>query len=181
MTSPKMKNLRVGVFIDGSNIFWGSKKSGIKIDFEKLKEYLNKYFSPIMFNYYGCEDNKPNGEKYVKSAKEQKKFHQNLESFGYKVIRKDLKHMACGVVKCDMDIELTMDLRKHEDDIDCIILLTGDSDYLSVIEYYWKSGKYIRIFSFKELLSWELKAFTINHSRCNYKLINEIKGKIERF
>jgi hypothetical protein len=30
MTSPKIKDLRVGVFIDGSNMLWGSKASGKK-------------------------------------------------------------------------------------------------------------------------------------------------------
>jgi uncharacterized LabA/DUF88 family protein len=79
-----------------------------------------------------------------------------------------------------MDIEIVMDLRNYEDDIDCIILFSGDSDYLKAVEYYWLKGKFIRFFSFEELLSWELKTFAINNPRCNYKLINEIREKIER-
>jgi len=180
MVSSKVKKLKAGVFIDGSNMLWGSKISGIKVDFLKLKKHLKKQFSPVVFNYYACEDNNPKNKKYQIQAENQKKFYRKLEGFGYKVERKELKHLACGDTKCDMDVELTMDLRNYENDLDCIILFSGDSDYFKVVQYYWTIGKYIRIFSFEELLSWELKTFAINNPRCNYKLIDEIKSEIER-
>lgn len=179
MPSEKIKTLRTGVFIDGSNMLWGSKASGIKVDWQKMKNYLKSKYSPVVLNYYACEDNNPKPEYLIQSSN-QKKFYHKLEGMGYKVIRKQLKHLVCGDTKCDMDIELTMDIRKYENDLDCIIIFTGDSDYLPAIEYYWNEGKYIRIFSFEELLAWELKTFCINNPRCNFKKINEIKTEIER-
>lgn len=180
MTSDLVKKQKTGVFIDGSNMLWGSKESGIKIDWQKMKDFLEESFSPIVFNYYACEDNNPSTDKYLERTKSHKKFLNKLEGIGYKVIRKDLKHLQCGKTKCDMDVELTMDIRNYEKDINCIILFTGDSDYLSAVEYYWNSGMYIRIFSFEELLSWELKTFAIKNPRCSYKTINSIKDKISR-
>ncbi len=161
-------------------MFWGSRHSGIKLDWQKLKDYLKKRYSPVVFNFYGCEDNNPKSEEYRRAAEKHKNFHKKLEGMGYKVIRKELKHLAGGVTKGDMDVELAMDLRNYENDIDCIILFTGDSDHLTTVNYYWNSGKSIRVFSFEEVLSWELKMFAINNPRCNYKLINEIRDEVER-
>jgi len=180
MTSNKMKKVKTGVFFDGSNMLWGSKESGIKIDFNKLKKYIKKHYSPTIFNYYACEDNNPTTERYKIQSEKQKKFYRKLEGMGYKVIRKDLKHFGDGQTKCDMDVEITMDIRNYENDIDCIILFSGDSDFIKVVEHYFDAGKHIRIFSFKELISWELKTFAINNPRCSYRLLNEIRDQIER-
>lgn len=173
MVKENMKNLRVGVFIDGSNMLWSSIHSGINIDWQKMKTYLKNKYAPTVFNFYACEDNNPKPQ-YAAKALKQKKFYNKLEGMGYKMIRKELKHLVCGDTKCDMDIELIMDIRNYEDDIDVIILFTGDSDYLSAIQYYHSKGKYIRIFSFRESISWELKTFAITNPRCSYKLINEL-------
>lgn len=175
-----MSKARVGVFIDGSNTFWGSKHSGIRLDFQKIRDYLDKYYQPVFFNYYGCEDNSPSTPEYALQSNKQKKFHKKLEGIGYNVKRKTLKHLGCGDTKCDMDVELSMDIRNYESDIDCIVLFSGDSDYLNVVEYYWNTGKYIRIIAFAESLSWELKTFAINHPRCSYKVINEIVDQVSR-
>jgi len=179
MTSKLVKNKKAGVFIDGSNMLWGSKNSGIKLDWFKVKEYLKENYNVSFFNYYACEDNNPT-IGYEESALRQKKFLNKLEGMGYSVIRKELKHLSCGDTKCDMDVELVMDIRNFEDDIDCIIIFAGDSDYLAMVQYYWNKGKHIRIFSFEEGLSWELKVFSIEKPRCSYKLLNEIRDKIER-
>ena len=179
MTSDRIKVLRVGVFIDGSNMLWGSRASGIRIDWEKMRTYLKNRFNVVVLNFYAGEDNSPKPEHLQRSLN-QKKFHRKLEKLGYSLIRKPLKHMASGAIKCDMDIEITMDIRTYENDIDCIILLSGDSDYLPVVDYYWKTGKHIRIFAFKESLSWELRTFCLNKPRCNFKQIHEIRKEIER-
>jgi uncharacterized LabA/DUF88 family protein len=179
MVNSKVKKIKAGIFIDGSNMLWGSKNSGIRLDWEKVMKYIKTNYSPVVFNYYACEDNNPKPE-YKDKSLGQKKFYKKLEGIGYSVIRKELKHLACGKTKCDMDVELAMDLRNYEDDIDCIIIFAGDSDYMPVVDYYWNHGKYIRIFSFEESLSWELKTFAINKPRCSYKKINEIRSELER-
>ncbi|MEX2405685.1 MAG: NYN domain-containing protein [Candidatus Paceibacterota bacterium] len=179
MVSSQVQNARSGVFIDASNIFWGAREADFRIDFTKLKEYLDARFSPTFLNYYCCEDENPSTPEFARRAEGQKDFHNLLEGIGYSVIRKPLKHIKGGGTKCDVDVDIAVDLRNYEDDIDCIILFSGDSDYLPMVEYYWKAGKFIRIFSYEELLSWELKTFGIKHPRCNYKILNEIRSEIE--
>ena len=174
MASSNVKKVKAGVFIDGSNMFWGSRESQIKIDWLKMKQHLEKHYKPQVFNYFGCEDTNPS-EQYKEAAERQQKYYNKLAGMGYDIKRKSLKKYGCGDTKCDMDLELVMDLRKYEDDLDCFIIFTGDSDFLPVVEKYWEEGKFIRIYSFEELLSWELKTFAINNPRCNYRIINDLE------
>ena len=187
MTSTKVKHLRTGVFIDGSNLLWAMKakddngvRKNYNICFKKLKEFLKNNYSPVFYNYYVCVDTAPVREPYITSATKAKKFHNFLEGIGYNVKKKDLKILKCGDTKCDTDVEVVMDLHKHAADIDNIILFTGDSDFKSAIEGFHSQGKHIRVYSFKSSLSWELKEFSIQNTRCNYKLLDELRDKLER-
>ena len=173
------KQVKTGVFIDGSNMLWGSKESGIKVDWQKMHGHLREKYNPDIFNFFGCEDLDPD-EKHKRAAQKQQEFYTKLTEIGYQVKRKALKKYKSGGTKCDMDLELVMAMRKYENDFDRFVIFTGDSDFLPVIKYYWQAGKQLTIYSFQELLSWELKLFTINHTGCNYHLINKIKIEIER-
>lgn len=186
MTSNKIKKVRTGVFIDGSNLFWAvnmrdrntGEKIHFQICFEKLKKYLKRQYSPVFYNYYACEDNKPRNEIYEKKALGQKKFHNKLDGLGYNVSRKDLKYIGKNT-KGDTDIEIAMDMNKLVNDYDNIVLFSGDSDFLSAIKFFHSIGKYIRIYSFNKTLSWELKDFAIKNPRCNYKLLDELRSELE--
>jgi uncharacterized LabA/DUF88 family protein len=187
MTNEKAKKLRAGVFIDGSNLFWAMNKKNsngesvnYKISFGKLKDYLKKRFSPVFYQYYACEDDKPSSySDYEVRAQGQKKFHQKLEGLGYTVIRKSLKHLNCGSTKCDMDVEIAMAMHKYIDDYDLIILISGDSDFHTAIETFHGMGKSVRIFSFSTNLSWELREFAIKNPRSSFKLFDDLKSEIE--
>jgi len=188
MTSTKVRALRTGIFIDGSNLLWAvkdidsktGKKKNYNICFTKLKSYLKSKYSPVFYNYYVCVDTKPLKEPYITRAGKAKKFHDFLEGQGYNVKKKDLKILKCGDTKCDTDIEVVMDLHKYVNDIDNIILFTGDSDFKTAVEGFHAQGKHIRIYSFKSNLSWELKEFAIKNPRCNYILLDDLKDKLER-
>lgn len=180
MTSNKVRKIKTGVFIDGSNLFWASKKGlGWRIDFKKLKKYLKKHYSPIFFNYYGCEDIRPSTENFKRKAKGQEKFYNILDGLGYNVEKKPLKYLNCNETKCDTDVEITVDMKNSLDDLDNIILFSGDSDFLKIINDCHSKGKHIRIYSFKETLAWELKMFAIKNPRCNYRLLDELKSELE--
>lgn len=182
MSSNKVKNVRTGIFIDGSNINWALKNLGEEkwmIDYIKLRKYLKKHYTPIFYNYYGCVDEDPSSERFKLRADKQIKFYKKLEGFGYNVITKPLKYLSTGATKGDMDVEITVDMMNSLDDVDNIILFSGDSDFLSMVKDAHSDGKYIRIFSLEGSLSWELKTFAIKNPRCNYIIIDKLKSEIE--
>ena len=179
MTSDRIKKTRAGVFIDGSNLLWGQKSAGWSLDFQKLKTYLEHAYRPTFFNYYGCVDVKPSNDVFRSRAVEQEKFYKKLNGVGYSIITKPLKYIQ-GHTKGDMDVEIVVDIHKRINDIDTIILCSGDSDYLRAVEDFHSMGKFIRIFSFKSFLSWELKEFSIKNARCNYKIFDDLKSQLEK-
>ena len=141
---------------------------------------MKKNYSPVFYNYYVCEDNISKIEPYLSRANKQKDFIKKLEGFGYNVKKKDLKILKDGGAKCDTDVEIVMDFHKYATDIDNIILFSGDSDFKSAVEAFHGMGKHIRVYAFKTSLSWELKDFAIKNPRCNYRLLDDLRDKIER-
>ncbi|MFZ2154357.1 MAG: NYN domain-containing protein [Candidatus Moraniibacteriota bacterium] len=181
MTSSKVKKITCGVYIDGSNIFGGQKEAGWWIDFDKLKKHLKSNYRPLFFNYYGGVDKSPSNIEYKKKADSQQRFYDKLNGWGYNVITKPLKYIQTGdgiKTKCDMDVEISMDMR-DDNDSELIIIFTGDSDYCHCLNKIHSGGKFIRIYSFKERLSWELKDFAIKKPRCNYRLLDEMREEVE--
>ena len=68
------------VFIDASNILYSQKTLGWKIDYIKLKKYLENQSPVISFNYYTGK---------IGTFEKQSKFINKLESVGYTVISKE--------------------------------------------------------------------------------------------
>lgn len=180
MTSNKVKRIEAGVFIDGSNMFYGMNDSKVNwnIDYLKLKDHLRKRYKPKFYKYYGCIDEIPKTEKYVKRAKGTKKFYNKLEGNGYDVITKPLKYIGDST-KCDMDVDIVCDVKDLMIDINNIILFSGDSDFLRLVEDCHQEGKHIRIYSFKHMLAWEMKKFAIDNTRCNYIFLDDLKKELE--
>lgn len=190
MTSAGVQKARSGVFIDGANLFWAGRsleaegKERWTIDFLKLKEYLKQKYSPAFFKFYDCVDEKPTNAKYVERAVGSSNFHKKLSGYGYDVILKPLKyiqdkHTKKIFTKGDMDVAIVVDIKNALSDIDNVILFSGDSDFLPVVQDAHAAGKYIRVYSYQHTLAWELKDFAIKNVRCNYMLIDGLRDKLD--
>lgn len=153
------------------------------IDYDKLKLFLKDKYRPVFYRYFGATDNAPKTEEFARRAESQKRKYAKLSGFGYDVITKPLKYIKQdnGAIKTkgDMDIELTMSIFDSLNDMDTIVLFGGDCDYLPVVERLHAHGKYIRIYSFDKLLSWELRTFAMRSPRCNFVLLDELKDELE--
>lgn len=190
MTSTRVKAVRSGIFIDGSNLFWASKaleeegKERWSIDYLKLKQYLKGRYSPVFHKYYGCVDVTPSNAIFQARALGAEKFHKKLGGFGYDVILKPLKYIRdkkTGEIntKGDMDVSISIDIKNSLNDLDNLILFSGDSDFLPVVEDAHQQGKYVRIYSYEHTLAWELKEFAIKNARCNYMLLDDLRNQLE--
>lgn len=179
MTSKNARKAKAGVFIDGSNLFFAQKdEDNYYIDFEKLKKHLKQHYSPMFYNYYSGVDLKPRTLEFEEKAKKALRFHNKLNGIGYNVVTKPLKYIG-NKTKCDMDVEISMAMRDALDDVDNIILISGDSDFLTAVQHCHGKNKYIRIYSFRNFLSWELKEFALKQPRCNFRIFDDLKDEIE--
>lgn len=157
---------KLGIFIDGANIYYGSKKSGWKLDFNKIKKLFDSIFDIKVFNYYAALPNKAD-----KSYADSKRYLDIIKKFA-KVITKPLKYIN-GEKKGNVDIEITLDVVRNLDSLDEIIIFTGDSDYFELWKYvFLEKGKKIRFASFKGNLAFELK-------KTKYLILEKIREFVE--
>ena len=181
------KEFRSGVFIDGSNLMWGSlrmeKSKRWFVDFTKFKAHLENEYRPLFFQYYGIVDTMPRTVRLRSRAQAQVRLYAKMQAMGYEVVTKPLKYIKCDdgtfTTKGDMDVELTMGILKALNNLDRIILVSGDSDYLAPVKLVQSQGKSVVILSFQKLLSWELRYFAVKNERCDYKTLESLRGQIE--
>jgi len=139
---------RVGVFVDVQNLYYSAKNLyHAKVDFGKvLKEAVGprKLIRAIA---------------YVIQAQlpEEKKFFAALSSQGFEVKMKDLQVFITGDKKGDWDVGLTIDAIKIAPQLDVVVFVSGDGDYVPVIEYLKYHGTQVEVIAFGETSSARLR------------------------
>ncbi len=84
-------------------------------------------------------------------------FFEALEKAGLELRMKDLQIYAGGLKKGDWDVGLTVDVIRMMPFLDVIILVTGDGDYIPLVNYIkWAGGRVVEIASFRRSASSKL-------------------------
>ena len=164
-----LKSKKVGVFCDDSNLYHAYKKYGWRVDFEKLGKLLKEYCNLQFINYHlaipdksddvfrGTQSFLPKLEPYVTLKKKLLKYTPVAGKF---------------MKKADTDVEITLDVVRNIDNLDVIIIMSGDSDFLELKNYAIKDkDKSILFMSYEENMAWELR-------QCWHLYINRIKDEI---
>ena len=90
--------------------------------------------------------------------------------------QKELKYIPGKngfIKKGDVDINIAIDVIRNIDELDLVIILSGDSDYLELKNYIVKDkNKEIVFMSYRNNIAWELKQY------CNFILLDKIKDNI---
>jgi len=143
----KRSDQRVGVFVDVQNLYYSAKNLyGRKVNFgEVLKTAVasRKLIRAIA---------------YVVKAQniDEQKFFEALGSYGFEVKMKDLQIFYGGNKKGDWDIGIAMDAIRLSPKLDAVILVTGDGDFIPLVEYLRNHGQYIEIVTFRGSASTQL-------------------------
>src|SRR5262247_449093 len=135
---------RVGLFIDGANLYATAKSLAFDIDYKRLlalfrtKGYLVRAF------YYTAliEDQEYSSIRPLIDW---------LDYNGYSVVTKPTKEFVDSTgrrkVKGNMDIELAIDAMELADHIDHMVLFSGDGDFRSLVEAMQRKGVRVSIVS----------------------------------
>lgn len=163
---------RVGVFIDVQNLYYSAKNLfQAKVDFSKvLKEAVGPRKLIRAFAYV-----------IQAQLPEEKKFFTALDSQGFEVKMKDLQVFVTGDKKGDWDVGLTIDMIKVAPQLDVIVLVTGDGDYVPAIEYLQYHGTQVEVIAFAETTSSRLREIADNFTDLSenreHFLIREYKNR----
>ncbi len=176
-------NQRVGIFVDVSNLYHSAKNlyQG-RVNYAELIKHLVGGRQLIRAMAYvvrseGVEPQQPRGHMRMaekdqaaavslapgsptpngdgsNSASSESSFFEALEKAGLELRMKDLQIYAGGMKKGDWDVGLTVDVIRMMPFLDVIILVTGDGDYIPLINYVkWGGGRVVEVAAFRRSAS----------------------------
>ncbi|OHA41796.1 MAG: hypothetical protein A3G59_01040 [Candidatus Taylorbacteria bacterium RIFCSPLOWO2_12_FULL_47_20] len=120
------KDQRVGVFIDTQNMYHSAKNLyHARVNFGQLiKDAVAGRILIRALAYVVTTD-----------TNEEKAFFDALEKAGIETKTKDLQVFAGGAKKADWDVGLAVDAIKMAPKLDCVIIVSGDGDFIPVVDY----------------------------------------------
>lgn len=150
---------KVAIFIDGANMFHASNYLKIKIDYKKLIEILRKDRWLLRAYFYTGVPSGNLPKEVYEDFKKQKGFLNELQNLGIKVKTMPLKKTPEGFIEKGIDILIATDMVSlaFRNAYDTAILVSGDSDYVPVIEEIQSLGKRVENASFKRESSYNLR------------------------
>src|SRR6185503_15261665 len=139
MTVIKHKEQRVGVFIDTQNLYHSAR---------------NLYKARV--NFGNVLKDAVSGRKLVRAvayvitteAGDEKNFFEALTNLGIETKTKDLQIFHTGTKKGDWDVGLTVDAIKMAPRLDSVVIISGDGDFIPLVEYLQTMGVQVEVASF---------------------------------
>lgn len=144
----KFKEQRIGVLVDIQNLYYSARVLyGKKVSFKNVLQDAVSGRKLIRAIAYGI--------KTVEGQEE--KFFEALEKQGFEVKTKDLQIFPGGQKKGDWDVGIAVDAIKMSKSLDALVLVSGDGDYIPVVEYVQNTtGCIVEVMAFKESSSGKL-------------------------
>ncbi len=130
--------LRVGIFVDVQNIFYAAKSFNARLDFEKLLELSVGKRRLIRAIAYVVQS----------PDVDQSNFISMLQQKSYEVKRKDLRQRSDGSAKGDWDMGMAIDIMRFVNKLDVVVLVSGDGDFVPLIELVKTLGPRVEVISF---------------------------------
>jgi uncharacterized LabA/DUF88 family protein len=122
----KHKHQRVGVFIDTQNLYHSARNlHNARVHFGTILEKAVAHRELIRAVAYVI----------TTESGEERGFFDALTKMGIETKTKDLQIFGSGAMKADWDVGLAVDAIKLAPKLDAVILLSGDGDFVPLVEY----------------------------------------------
>ncbi|MDR4505794.1 MAG: NYN domain-containing protein [Candidatus Scalindua sp.] len=138
---------RLGIFVDVQNMFYSAKSlHQSKIDYSKLLLEIvdNRY----LIRAIAYAVHKPDVD--------QSSFTDALERLGYEIKTKELRLRPDGTAKGDWDMGIAIDSIAIAPKLDTIVLVSGDGDFVPLVEMLKAQGCRVEVVSFRRSTAIEL-------------------------
>src|SRR3979411_474953 len=135
---------RLGLFIDGANLYAAARALGFDIDYKKLLDLFASKGHLVRAFYYTAlvEDQEYSPIRPLVDW---------LDYNGYTMVTKPTKEftdpMGRRRIKGNMDIGLAIDMRERAQFIDHAILFSGDGDFRRLVEAVQRRGVRVSVVS----------------------------------
>lgn len=135
---------RIALFIDGANLYAAAKSLGFDMDYKRLLKLFQRQGRFVRALYYTAiaEDQEYSSIRPLIDW---------LDYNGFTMVTKPTKEFTDPTgrrkVKGNMDIELTVHAMQLSDQLDHIVLFSGDGDYRVLVEALQQRGKRVSVVS----------------------------------
>ena len=135
---------RVGLFIDGSNLYSTARSLNFDIDYKNLLDLFQSRSRLVRAFYYTAllddQDYSP-----IRPLVDW------LDYNGYNIVTKPTKEYTDAAgrrkIKGSMDIELATDMMEMADNLDHVVLFSGDGDFRRLVEAVQRKGLRVTVIS----------------------------------
>lgn len=137
-------NERLALFIDGANLYATSKSLGIDIDYKRLLHFFREKTRLIRASYYTAlaDDQEFSSVRPLVDW---------LDYNGFTMVTKPVKEFldASGrrKFKGNMDMELAVDAMRLANNVDHLVIFSGDGDFRSLVSALQTMGKRVSVVS----------------------------------
>ena len=148
MMLPKHKEQKVAVLIDVQNLYHSARNLyRSKVNFKEI--LLTAISGRKLIRAFG----------YVVRTKtgEEKPFFEALTKLGIETRVRDLQEFFGGLKKADWDVGITIDAVKTAPEVNTICLVSGDGDFIPLVEYLKNQGKRVEVLAFGKSASSRLR------------------------
>lgn len=135
---------RIGLFIDGSNLYAAARALGFDIDYKRLLNLFAAEGRLIRAFYYTAliEDQEYSPIRPLVDW---------LDYNGYTMVTKPTKEFTDAMgrrkIKGNMDIELAIDVMEMAPHLDHVVLFSGDGDFRRLVEAVQRKGVRVTVVS----------------------------------
>ena len=144
----KNKEQRLAILIDVQNMYHSAK---------------NLYKAKV--NFSKILDEAVSGRKLIRAfayvvrtkTGEEKPFFEALIKLGFETRVRDLQEYYGGLKKADWDVGISIDAVRIAPSVDTIVLVSGDGDFIQLVEYLKNQGKRVEVMAFGRSASSKIK------------------------
>ncbi|MFA7286345.1 MAG: NYN domain-containing protein [Patescibacteria group bacterium] len=145
----KHSEQRVGVLVDVANMYHSAKNLfGSRLNFKAMLDAAVGGRRLTRAIAYAIKSD----------SEEEVSFFEALDKSGFEVKTKDLQIFSSGAKKADWDVGIAIDAVTLASKVDVIVLVTGDGDFIPLVEYLQMRGLLVEAIGFGETTSGGLKA-----------------------
>ena len=148
MKAMKHKEQRVSVFIDAQNLYHSAKNLyKARVNFKEILK--TAVAQRKLIRAFG----------YVVRTKtgEEKPFFEALTNLGIETRIRDLQEFFGGAKKADWDVGIVIDAVRTAPGADAMVIISGDGDFIPLVEYLKNQGKRVEVIAFGRSTSSNLK------------------------
>ncbi len=143
----KQRSQRVGVFIDVQNMYYSAKNLyNCRVNFGNIVETAVADRALVRAIAYVVRAGVP----------EEQTFFDALTKLGIETKEREVQVFFGGAKKADWDVGMVVDAIRLSPKLDVVVLVSGDGDFIPLVEYLQNMGVQTEVMAFRETSSSKL-------------------------